>query len=60
MTSSTKVKQFYDNFTNSRMLEYKLYGNLRKIIDEVIEINSLIQLARQYEFNLEYFTYIDV
>jgi hypothetical protein len=31
-----------------------------QIIDEVIEINSLIQLARQYEFNLEYFTYIDV
>lgn len=31
-----------------------------QIIDEVIEINALIQLALKYGFNLEYFTYIDV
>lgn len=36
MTSSTEVKQFYDNFTNSRMLKYKLYGNLR--IDKAIKL----------------------
>ncbi len=29
MTSSIEVKEFYDNFTNTRMLQYKLYGNLR-------------------------------
>ena len=29
MTNSTEVKEFYDNFTNTRMLQYKLYGNLR-------------------------------
>ena len=29
MTSSTEVKEFYDNFTNTRTLQYKLYGNLR-------------------------------
>ena len=36
MTSSTEVKQFYDNFTDSRMLKYKLYGNPR--IDKAVEL----------------------
>jgi trans-aconitate 2-methyltransferase len=36
MTSSTEVKQFYDNFTDTRMLEYKLYGNLR--IDQAVQL----------------------
>lgn len=38
MTSSTKVKEFYDNFTASRMLQYKLYGNPR--IDRAVELIS--------------------
>ena len=36
MTSSTEVKQFYDNFTETRMLQYKLYGNPR--IDKAVEL----------------------
>ena len=36
MTSSTEVKQFYDNFTDTRMLQYKLYGNPR--IDKAVEL----------------------
>lgn len=36
MTSSTEVKEFYDNFTNTRMLEYKLYGNPR--IDKAVKL----------------------
>lgn len=38
MTNSTEVKEFYDNFTASRMLEYKLYGNPR--IDRAVELIS--------------------
>ena len=38
MTSSTEVKQFYDNFTDTRMLKYKLYGNPR--IDKAVELIS--------------------
>lgn len=38
MISSTEVKEFYDNFTASRMLQYKLYGNLR--IDRAVELIS--------------------
>ncbi len=38
MTSSTEVKQFYDNFTDTRMLQYKLYGNPR--IDKAVELIS--------------------
>ncbi|BAZ46576.1 putative methyltransferase [Chondrocystis sp. NIES-4102] len=40
MTDSTEVKQFYDDFTASRMLEYRLYGNLR--------IEQAIQLINNY------------
>lgn len=29
MTNSTEVKQFYNEFTDTRMLQYKLYGNPR-------------------------------
>jgi trans-aconitate 2-methyltransferase len=36
MTSSTEVKQFYDNFTDTRMLQYKLYGNPR--IDKAVQL----------------------
>ena len=36
MTSSTEVKQFYDNFTDTRMLQYKLYGNPR--IDAAVNL----------------------
>ncbi|MGL4883546.1 MAG: class I SAM-dependent methyltransferase [Waterburya sp.] len=36
MTSSTEVKQFYDNFTDTRMLQYKLYGNPR--IDRAVQL----------------------
>jgi trans-aconitate 2-methyltransferase len=36
MANSTEVKQFYDEFTNSRMLQYKLYGNPR--IDKAVEL----------------------
>jgi SAM-dependent methyltransferase len=36
MTSSTEVKQFYNNFTDTRMLQYKLYGNPR--IDKAVEL----------------------
>jgi precorrin-6B methylase 2 len=36
MTSSTEVKQFYDNFTESRMLKYRLYGNPR--IDKAVKL----------------------
>ncbi len=43
--TSTKVKEFYDNFTNTRMLQYKLYGNLRlekaiRLITNYITPNS--------------------
>ncbi|HEY9767603.1 MAG TPA: class I SAM-dependent methyltransferase [Coleofasciculaceae cyanobacterium] len=38
MTSSTEVKQFYDNFTNTRMLQYKLDGNPR--IDKAVKLIS--------------------
>ena len=45
MTNSTEVKQFYDNFTDSRMLQYKLYGNPRidmavKLITTYLSPNS--------------------
>lgn len=36
MTNSTKVKQFYDSFTDTRMLQYKLEGNLR--IERAVEL----------------------
>lgn len=36
MTNSTEVKQFYNDFTNTKMLNYKLYGNPR--IDKAIEL----------------------
>jgi ubiquinone/menaquinone biosynthesis C-methylase UbiE len=36
MTTSTEVKQFYDNFTDTRMLQYKLYGNPR--IEQAVEL----------------------
>lgn len=36
MTSSTEVKQFYDDFTDTRMLKYKLYGNPR--IDRAVAL----------------------
>ncbi len=36
MTSSIEVKQFYDDFTEKRMLEYKLYGNPR--ISKAVEL----------------------
>jgi trans-aconitate 2-methyltransferase len=36
MNNSTKVKQFYDNFTETRMLQYKLYGNPR--IERAVEL----------------------
>jgi 2-polyprenyl-3-methyl-5-hydroxy-6-metoxy-1,4-benzoquinol methylase len=38
MANSTQVKQFYDNFTNTRMLEYKLNGNRR--IDKAVKFIS--------------------
>lgn len=45
--------------------EYQIYLQQNEpeelqIIDEVVEISSLIQLARKSGFNLEYFSYIDV
>lgn len=45
--------------------EYQLYLQQHEpeelqIIDEVIEINSLMQFALKYGFNLEYFTYLDI
>jgi len=36
MTNSTEVKEFYDNFTDTRMLQYKLYGNPR--IDKAVNL----------------------
>ena len=36
MANSTEVKQFYDDFTETRMLQYKLYGNPR--IDKAVEL----------------------
>lgn len=36
MTTSTEVKQFYDNFTDTRMLQYKLYGNPR--IEQAVQL----------------------
>lgn len=47
MTSSTEVKQFYDNFTDTRMLQYKLDGNPRidlavKLITGYLTPNSQI------------------
>ncbi|WP_019505061.1 bifunctional 2-polyprenyl-6-hydroxyphenol methylase/3-demethylubiquinol 3-O-methyltransferase UbiG [Pleurocapsa sp. PCC 7319] len=38
MNNSTEVKQFYDNFTDTRMVQYKLYGNPR--IDKAVELIS--------------------
>ena len=38
MTDPTEVKHFYDRFTDTRMLQYKLYGNLR--IDKAVELIS--------------------
>lgn len=47
MTNSAEVKQFYDNFTDTRMLQYKLYGNPRidkavKLITDNLTANSNI------------------
>jgi len=36
MANSTEVKNFYNNFTDSRMVQYRLYGNPR--IDQAIEL----------------------
>lgn len=36
MANSTEVKQFYDNFTDTRMLQYKLHGNPR--IDKAVKL----------------------
>jgi trans-aconitate 2-methyltransferase len=36
MTNSTEVKQFYNEFTNTRMLQYKLHGNPR--IDRAVSL----------------------
>ena len=50
MTSSAEVKQFYDKFTATRMLQYKLHGNPR--IDRAVELITRYLTPDSYVLDL--------